>query len=279
MREVLALQGTPAFGILFSIGTLAPHKLAAAALMMAASCCLVAHVFVFNDWSGLSGDLRDPHRAEATFAARGVGRSDAGYLSAFLAVVALALLVPLGLGAVALGAGILACSTLYSAPRVHFKGVPVANSILHLVGGVLHFLLGYGLYRPLDARGWAIGAFFALTFAAGHLTHEARDWEGDKANAIRTNAVRFGRRACVMASLALFTLAYALLAGLAWSGSIPRPIAWSALLFPAQLFWTYRAFRDGLTFESLARLQARYRLLFLIIGAFMAACLAPTLVA
>jgi len=278
MSEVLVLQGTPAFGILFSIGTFSPHKLAVAALMLAASCCLVAHVFVFNDWSGLSGDLRDPHRARATFLASGVRRSDAGYLSAFLAVAALALLVPLGIGPVALGMGILACSTLYSAPHVHCKGVPVANSILHLVGGALHFLLGYGLYRPLDARGWAIGAFFALTFAAGHLTHEARGWEGDRLNAIRTNAVRFGRRACMMASLALFAMAYALLTGLAWSGAVPRPIAWSALLFPAQLFWTYRAFRDGLTFKSLARLQARYRLLFLVIGAIMMACLAPTLV-
>jgi 4-hydroxybenzoate polyprenyltransferase len=277
MREVLVLQGTPAFGILFSIGTLSPHKFAVAALALTASCCLVAHVFVFNDWSGLSGDLRDPHRAKTTFVACGVSRSDAGYLSAFLAVAALALLVPLGLGPVALGSGILACSTLYSAPHMHFKGVPVANSILHLVGGALHFQLGYGLYRPLDARGWAIAAFFAMTFAAGHLTHEARDWEGDKVNAIRTNAVRFGRRACVTVSLALFALAYALLAGLAWSGTIPRPIAWSALFFPVQLFWTYRAFHHGLTFETLGRLQARYRLLFLMIGAIMIACLAPTL--
>lgn len=277
LGEVLVLQGTPLFGLLFSIGALTPAKALVATQMLAASCCLVAHVFVFNDWSGLAGDLRDPHRAPKTFAARGIGRGDTLYLSIGLAAACIALLVPLGLRIVALAMGIIACSALYSAPRPHFKGVPIVNSLLHIVGGVLHFLMGYGLYTALDARGAMIGMFFALTFAAGHLTHEARDWEGDSINGIGTNAVRFGRQACVVASLMLFAAAYALLAGLALSDAIPRPIAWCTALFPAQLFWTCRALRGDLTFGGLARLQMCYRMIFLIIGAVMLAALLPTL--
>ena len=277
LGEVVVLQGTPVFGALCSIGTLTPAKMVVAAQMLAASCCLVAHVFAFNDWSGLAGDLRDPHRAPRTFVARGASRDDMLSLSIALAVVCIALLVPLGLRLVALAMGVIACSALYSAPRVHFKGVPIANSLLHIVGGVLHFLMGYGLYAALDARGLMVGAFFALTFAAGHLTHEARDWEGDSINGINTNAVRFGRPACVVGSLILFAAAYALLAGLALSGALPRSVAWSAVFFPVQLFWTYRTLRGGLTFDGLERLQMCYRMIFLAIGAIIVTSLLPTL--
>jgi len=277
LGEVVVLQGTPLFGALCSIGALTSAKMVVAAQMLAASCCLVAHVFAFNDWSGLAGDLRDPHRAPRTFVARGASRDDMLALSLALGVVCIVLLAPLGLRFVALAMGVIACSALYSAPHVHFKGVPIVNSLLHIVGGVLHFLMGYGLYAALDARGLMVGAFFALTFAAGHLTHEARDWEGDRINGIGTNAVRFGRRACVVASLILFAAAYALLTGLAFSGALPRSVAWSAAFFPAQLFWTYRTLSAGLTFDALGRLQMCYRMIFLVIGAIIVAALLPTL--
>ena len=277
LGEVLVLQGTPVFGLLFSIGALGPAKALAAAQMLAASCCLVAHVFVFNDWAGLAGDLRDPHRAPKTFVARGVRRDDTLYLSVALALLCVVLLVPLGLRLVMLAIGVIACSTLYSAPRLHFKGVPIANSLLHIVGGVMHFLIGYGLFSALDARGLMIGTFFALTFAAGHLTHEARDWEGDSVNGIETNAVRFGRSACVVASLILFSAAYVLLAGLAFSGTVPRGIVWGAALFRVQLFWACRTLRDGLACDGLRRLQTCYRIIFLAIGVIIVAALLPTL--
>ena len=57
-------------------------------------------------------------------------------------------------------------SALYSAPAFHMKGVPLLNSALHLIGGLLHFLLGYSLLRPVDGRSLEIGCFFALIFAA-----------------------------------------------------------------------------------------------------------------
>ena len=88
-----------------------------------------------------------------------------------------------------------------------------------------------------------------------------------------TNAVIFGPRRAFAASLALFSLAYALLVGLALSRVLPRPVATVAGLYPFQLHWSLKALREGLSYKSVCRLQIRYRLLFAVIGLAMAAAL------
>ena len=147
------------------------------------------------------------------------------------------------------------------------------SSAAHLTGGALHFLLGYSLGGTIDRRGLAIAAFFGLTFAAGHLTQEIRDHQGDVLNAVRTHAVIFGRRRTFAASLALFTLAYALLAVLAFEGILPRPLVALIALYPFHLRWSLQALDEGLTYASTCRLQVRYRALYAIIGVAMVAAL------
>ena len=139
----------------------------------------------------------------------------------------------------------------------------------HLAGGILHFLLGYSVGRTIDGRGVAIATFFALIFAAGHLTQEIRDHEGDALNGIRTNAVVFGPRRTFAASLALFTAAHALLLLLALEGLLPRALAFVVALYAVQLWWSRQALRDGLTYASVCQLQTRYRALYEVIGVAM----------
>ena len=55
------------------------------------------------------------------------------------------------------------------------KGVPLASYRLYIATAFVHFLMGYSVFRELDGRSLGIASFFALMFAAGHLTHEARD--------------------------------------------------------------------------------------------------------
>ncbi|MBL6938502.1 MAG: UbiA family prenyltransferase [Alphaproteobacteria bacterium] len=276
-QEVIVLQGSPFFGALFSIGRLTEGKLASLALLLASSFCLLAHVFVFNDWAGIEGDLRDPYRASSVFLIRGVRRREIGYLSTALMGLGLLLLLPLGMRALAIGIGIIILSAMYSAPVLHFKGVPLISSGLHFAGGLLHFLLGYALFRAIDARGLEIGAFFALTNVAGHLAHEARDWEGDQLNGIRTNAVSFGRRSGFIASFVLFTMAYGLMTALAIQGSVPHLIVWIAALYPLHLYWTLRTLRAGLDFERVGKMQERYRVLYAMVGVIMLIGLFPSI--
>jgi 4-hydroxybenzoate polyprenyltransferase len=269
--EVFVLQGAPLIGAVLSIGTLSAQDILAAVMLALGSLCLVAHVFAFNDWSGIHGDLRDPNRAAHAFTTRGVSRTQLGWLAAALLAASLVLLGSLGAATLLLALAIAGLSALYSAPVVHGKGRPVFNSALHLVGGTLHFLLGYATFSAVDGRGIAIGAFFALVFTAGHLTHEARDREGDQLNGIRTNAVAFGSTTGFVASLVLFTAAYVLLAALASLGTVPRILVLAAALYPVHLYASLRALRAGLGFESLHRLQRCYRLLFAVIGMMMVA--------
>lgn len=269
LDEVLILQGTPLIGALFSIDAMTRAKALDVLALIAASSCLVAHVFVVNDLCATSTDIRDPNRAARVFTVRGIEPKAASYISALLLALSLILLSPFGSAPLALAIALAILSALYSAPSMPLKGVPLANSLLHLLGGLLHFLLGYSLFHAVDRRGLEIGGFFALTFAAGHLTHEARDWGSDRLNGIRTNAVRFGPVRSFRAGFILFTAADILLVTLAIRGVVPHVLVIVSALYPIHLWWTLRTAAAGLTFENIRRLQVRYRALYATIGVIM----------
>ena len=258
------------------MGRLTVGAAASVALLAAGSICLVSHVFVVNDWSGMAADLSDPARASTVFANRGVVRDRMGHL--WMALLALGLLILAALGArvFAIAIAIAGLSALYSAPASHIKGVPVLNSLLHFAGGLLHFLLGYSVFRAPDARGMEIGCFLALVFTAGHLTHETRDSDSDRRNGIRTNAVKFGKRRNFLAGLVLFTLADGLLLALTLQRIIPLPPEVVVALYLLHVYWSWQTVRAGLTFESVRRLQVRYRFRYAALGLMMAL---PALVA
>jgi 4-hydroxybenzoate polyprenyltransferase len=273
LQDILVLQGSPLLGAAFAIRHPGMRHFAPLATLFVANVFLVTHIFMLNDWSGLGVDLADPNKASDVFTARGVGHREMGVLTAGLLVVSLLLFSRLGPITFSLSLAIATLSALYSLPRFNWKGTPILNSLAHLAGGTLHFLLGYSLGNVIDRRGLAIAAFFALIFTAGHLTQEVRDHEGDAINAIRTNAVIFGPRRTFAASLVLFTLAQVLLLLLALQGILPRPLAVLVALYAVQLWWSIETLREGLTYASVCRLQARYRVLYAVIGLAMVAAL------
>lgn len=277
LQDVLVLQGSPLLGAAFAIGHPRMQDLAPLATLVVANLFLVAHIFMLNDWSGVTTDLADPNKAAGVFTARGVGRREMGGLTAGLLLLSLLLFSRLGPITLGLSLAIATLSALYSLPRFNWKGRPLFNSIAHLAGGVLHFLLGYSLGHAIDDRGLAIATFFALIFAAGHLTQEIRDHHGDAVNGIRTNAVIFGPRRTFAASLVLFTMAHVLLLLLALQRLLPLPLAALVALYPVQLYWSIETLNEGLTYASVSRLQARYRVLYAVIGLAMVAalCVAP----
>jgi 4-hydroxybenzoate polyprenyltransferase len=267
--EVLALQASPILGSVlggFSLGQCGVLRLG---LQLTGSLALTTHVFVFNDWAGHSKDIRDPRRAALVFARRGISKRQVARLAIALIIIANVAFAAVGRPAMMLGAAIATLSLLYSCSSSFGKSTPIVASINHLLGGALHFLLGYTLCHALDASGFVISLFFGLVFAAGHLNQEVRDYEGDLLNGIRTSAVVFGCRRTFIASLCLFTAAYALLAVLAAIGIMPRLLLWSTLVWLLHVAWSLRALRRGLGFETALWMQRRYRLLFAFIGLAM----------
>ena len=273
LQEILILQGSPLIGAVVGFRHLTMEHLGPLAMLTIADLCLVAHIFALNDWSNLTTDLTDPNKAAGVFTARGVGRKEMAGLAIGLLVLSLMLFTRLGPGAFFVALGIATLSACYSLPRLNWKGRPLLNSVAHLAGGTLHFLLGYCLANSLDRRGLVTAVFFGLTFAAGHLTQELRDYHGDSLNTIRTNAVSFGQRRTFAASLALFALAQGLLLFLALQGTLPRALAAIVVLYPIHLRWSLQTLSEGLTTASVCRLQARYRALYGVVGLAMVAAL------
>jgi len=275
-QDIVVLQGSPLLGAAFAIRHPGVHDLLPLTALVVANVFLVSHIFLLNDWSGLTVDLADPNKAGRVFTARGVGRREMSVLIAGTLIVSLLIFSRLGAPTLALALAIALLSALYSLPRFNWKGRPLLNSAAHLAGGILHFLLGYSLGRAVDPRGLAIGAFFALVFTAGHLTQEIRDHEGDRLNAVRTNAAVFGPRRTFAASLILFAAAQLLLLLLAVRGVLPRPLAALVALYPLQLLWSFQTLRKGLTYANVSRLQTRYRALYAVIGVAMVGALAAS---
>ncbi len=264
--EMLVLQGPPCLGAAFAFagGTWVSGRVLAAFLL--ASCALVAHVFALNDWS----------ETVATSRPNPLGRDETRMLWIALLAVALAIFASIGALPLLLASGIALLSALYSAKPSFGKGRPVVGSLLHLVGGALHFLLGYSLRGVPDTRGCLLALFCGLTFAAGHLTQETRDRDDDLRNGARTNAVAFGKVPTFLAGLVLFTTADALLCALALLGFVPLAVAAAtAALYPFHFAWSLQALSLGLAPSRVRRLQWKYRALHAAIGIVAAASLVP----
>ena len=267
------LQGSPLLGGAFALRATAAEHLGPLGVLIAANLCLVAHIFALNDWSNLSADLADPNKAAGVFTARGVGRAQMGVLAAGLLIVSVLLFACLGPATFFIALGIATLSALYSLPPFSWKGRPLLSSTAHVAGGFLHFLLGYSLGPAIDGRGLVIAIFFGVTFTAGHLTQELRDYDSDVRNGVRTNAAIFGKRRAFAASLTLFTLSQALLLFLALDHTIPSLLAVLVVLYPVHLRWSLQGLAEGLTYASVCRLRARYRALYAVIGAVLVAAL------
>jgi len=260
--EVFVLQGTPLMGVVFSIGTITTGKFETIPLFLAGSVLLVAHIFTLNDWADVAHGLKAP---DPRVPPRLLLSFSLSLLVASFLVFAL-----LGSRVVIVAVIIAALGFFYSHPRLNAKGTPIASSLPHLVGGIFHFLLGYAVFMPIDQRGVFIAVFFALTFAAGHLNHEVRDFELDQKNNARTNAVAFGKRATFIAGLIVFSCAYLCLFVLGWFRFIPRTLSFLAILFyPLHLYWSVRAIRSQLQPELVDRFQTQYRSLYALIGISM----------
>jgi 4-hydroxybenzoate polyprenyltransferase len=264
--EVLVLQAAPLLGSLRGGVILERSSVMRLGLLLVGSLALTAHVFVFNDWAGHSSDIRDPRRATVVFARRGICSRQVACVAIALLIFANVAFAAVGVRAILLGAAIAALSLLYSSSRTFGKGTPIVASINHLIGGALLFLLGYTLSRPFDTSSVLISLFFGLVFVGGHLNQEVRDYEGDLLNGICTSAVVFGRRRTFLASLLIFTAAYAMLASLAAVGILPGLLLWSTILWPLHVAWSLRALQRGLGYETAVWMQRRYRLLFAVIG-------------
>jgi 4-hydroxybenzoate polyprenyltransferase len=260
--EVFVLQGTPLMGVAFSMGAISAANLETTLVFLVGSILLVAHVFTLNDWADIAHGLKEPDPL--------VSSTRLFWFSIFLLIASLLAFVLISSRVVVLGAIVAVLGFFYSHPKLNFKGTPIASSLPHLIGGFFHFLLGYSVFSAIDDRGIFVALFFALTFSAGHLNHEVRDFELDQQSNARTNAVAFGKQTTFVAGLVLFTCAYLCLFLLGWFRLVPRPLSFvAASFYLLHLFWSLRVLRSRFRSDILERFQIQYRALYALIGLSM----------
>jgi len=260
----------PVLGLAFSIGPITAGKLTVSIFFGIASFLLLTHVLTLNDWADFTRDIHHSNRAMLELEKSNIApRVLLGF--SFLALVASVLLfLFLPARCLLLAVATASLGIFYSHPSLNAKSMAIVSTLLHLVGGLLYFLLGYVLFSTSDHRGVLIGLFFGLTFAAGHPVQEVRDFHEDRHVGARTNAVVFGQRPTFFAGLILFTVQYIYLFWLAWSGLIPRFLAALPIAFyPIHIGWAVLTLRYGFTAESISRFEDRYRVLYAVIGLAM----------
>jgi 4-hydroxybenzoate polyprenyltransferase len=160
----------------------------------------------------------------------------------------------------------------YAHPRIRWKSVSALPTAIHVTGGVLTALLVQGAFAPLDARGAAVGLYFGLVLAAGHLTHEVLDRDADAKAGFATSAIRFGPRRVLAASFATMTASTAWFALLTARGVVPAvALAGPLLIFVPYLAEFVRARRAPASHEAVLRFRARYRVLYAVSSMWIAA--------
>jgi 4-hydroxybenzoate polyprenyltransferase len=256
---------TPAIvGLAFSSGDALSKGFKVLPCFLVGTFLLMAHVFSFNDWAGRHSDRQDPCKSQSTFQAKGMRPGEMLLLSGILGMLSLAVLGILFCRLLGITVLLLAFSLLYSFPSHRWQGkaTPFFSSALHILGGLLTFLLGYGFHAGFDRRGIAIGLYFGILFAAGHLTQEVQDHSGDAANKISTHAVRCGKQPVFVAAFVLFSFSFMYLVWLAWAGFIPLFLSYLFVLYPVYAVMAWRAYSNGLGYEHVRCLRRQYRLLY-----------------
>ncbi len=161
---------------------------------------------------------------------------------------------------------IIANWTLYSHPRIYAKAWPVFGTTLHFIGGVLQVLLGYAAVQPTGCGAILIAVYFSLVFSAGHLNHEVKDHDPDRAAGLLTNAVVFGPERMFSIAFGVFTFAFVYLLVLAVAAVLPWRLALPYLaIYPFHYVLHRRATTGG--WRGYDRTyQMIYRALFLLAG-------------
>ncbi len=200
--EVSILLGFPMIGLFFAFKSAEELVSLPVFLFAAAIFSLFTAIYAFNGLSGTEDDKNNSRLADL-----------AGKRRSFIATLAVSLLLSFVLfflikpvlAAFSAVSFLLWC--LYSFPKKGFKYRPLLGTLIHFIGQIIHFLMGYAVLAPVDGKSAAASVYFALLFSAGHINHELIDHDADEKSGIKTGAVCFGVSAWEKGSFALFTLA------------------------------------------------------------------------
>jgi 4-hydroxybenzoate polyprenyltransferase len=204
--ESALMLGFPLIGTLFAMSDLSWGAFMKTLRFLLPTYGMVIYVYALNSWGGIDEDRRNK-RLENHPVLTGEITPLQLTVVAICGLVISFFLYLLWLPECFAIAMAIACNwTLYSHPKIMAKSKPIYGSLIHFTGGILQFLLGWVVLKDLSFDGLAPAIYFAAVFTAGHMNHEVKDHDADKAGGIRTNAVVFGPRRMLHIAFAVFLL-------------------------------------------------------------------------
>lgn len=268
-EEVFVFTAIPLFGYLTAILSVAGHATVSSSLLVfLGSFCTMAGTFLINDYAGLKEDKQDQskkHQPSIRLKARGGELLMAFLFTSFLGTISFA----------SLGKTIAAKKTLvvtsmgfvYSNPvqTCQVKRIPFFATLMHVVGAVFSFQLGFSavgaVHRGIDY----IGLYIGFLVAGGHFLQEIHDNDGDSMNKIPTTAVLLGVERTFFLAATFFTTANVFIFGIVQQKWVSLGGAsWAILcLWVSTCFFTvihfYLVWSTGLTQTDIHRLRKKTR--------------------
>jgi 4-hydroxybenzoate polyprenyltransferase len=270
--ELLLMIGSPLLGVLFAdpLAVNDSNAILRLFIFLTGVFALGGHVYSYNSWAGLKADQNDKNKQDTAPVTGEIKAPELLTLSVTLLVFSTVLLAVLDIKLAALGIGEAFLWFLYCNQHFLLKARPILGSLIHIVTGEINFLLGYLFASSFYLRGALIGLFFALLFTGGHLNHELRDFEADRDNGYKTNAVTWGKYRAFLAAIGVFTVAHIYFIVLGLYGFIDFELVIPATaVYPAYLVLAIYTLKKGISFEYMDKFRTKYRIFYGALGLYM----------
>lgn len=217
---------------------------------------LWAATLLINDVHDLEGDRKNPRKARSPLVQGLLSRGLAHGAAYACALFALAAASMIGYTFLGLTFACLLLAWAYSVPPLRLKTRPGADVAVNSIGiGVLAFLAGWVLERPLQDAPLAFLPQGILVAIAVYVPTTMVDWEADRTSGYRTLATHLGPKRAYFIGWTAWVLANAGALALAWNDSIlPRRFFPILLVFVPLLLYEYHAF-IGRAKDGAARIQ------------------------
>jgi 4-hydroxybenzoate polyprenyltransferase len=223
-----------------------------------------AHGYTMNEWGGYTGDVYDPSKLKRPLLAGKISPREIltfSLVCAGICVILYYLLDPKLLVIVWLS---LCIGLLYNHPRINVKKVPFASFFVLFAVSVNDTLLGWLVFSSTLHQGFLLGTFFGLLGLAGICYHEAGDYESDLKAGIETNAVRFMFYTASCLYFILLTTIH-IVPGYLFLGFL--------ITYPVYLYFIFQCIKSSISTPTMHRFIKQYRVLYGVIGLYMAVCL------
>lgn len=270
LRSIVFLVGTSLLGALFALPVVNAINILKLGFLLIGSALLYGHAFSLNDLYGLSLDRCDPKKVNTPLVLGKISTRELLKLSLVLLFLSFLFFGFISLKTLIIATLLFSASVFYSHPFFFLKGKPFFSSIIHLIGGILQFLLGYAVFKNIDFPGILIGIYFGIIHTSIHLNSEIIDYNTDLMAQINTNTIKFGKEKVFFISFLLFLGAVVYFCLLAYRGLIPLMLLFIvAVCYSAYLYSVFKILRRGINSKNAEDLVKVYRKICAFIGICM----------